>query len=161
MTRKTALAFVAAALIALSLSSVAAADVGLILRRATAHPGAAMTVWGGCYEPIYLVPESFARVTLPEAHPPTRQPYRLLGRTSCTRRMHYVGSYPAGDWASWSGLLRFRVPRVLPGRYQLVVYCASCRRGPGGTLVVNNWLWRGSKRIGPTGLTVLPSRAAP
>jgi hypothetical protein len=164
MAQKLACIFVVAALTALTLASVAAADVGLILRRASAQPGTVMTVWGGCHQPIYLVLEAFARrrgfhfFALPVDGPPTTRPFRFLGRTSCAGRMHYVGNYPRGDWASWSGLLRFRVPRIRPGRYDLVVYCASCRRGPGGTLVVNNWLWRGSKRIGPTGLTVLQRR---
>jgi hypothetical protein len=162
MARKSAVACLAAALIALTFADVAAADVGLILRRASAQPGTVMTVWGGCYQAIYLVPESFARrrnlyFSLPVARPPTTRPFRLLGHTACSGRMHYVGNYPNGDWSSWSGRLRFRVPHVRPGRYQLVVYCDSCRRGPGGTLVVNNWLWRRSRRVGATGLTILKS----
>jgi hypothetical protein len=161
MIRKPGVVFVVAALIALTLAAVSAADVGLILRRAIVQPGTVMTVWGGCRQPVYLVPESFARrrgfyyYSLPVARPPTTRPFRLLGPTVCTGRVHYVGNYPDGDWSSWSGLLQFRVPRVRPGRYQLVVYCASCRSGPGGTLIVNNWLWRGSRRIGPIELTVL------
>jgi hypothetical protein len=71
--------------------------------------------------------------------------------------MHYVGDYPDGDWSSWSGSLRFRVPHVPPGRYQLVVYCDPCHRGRGGTLVVNNWLWRRSERIRGTALRILPA----
>jgi hypothetical protein len=165
MGRRALVGLVLAPLLALALASVAAADVGLIVRRASAPPGTLMTVWGGCRLPVYLVPQSIARrwglswFALPVARPPTGRPFRLLGRTSCTGRMHYVGDYPDGDWSSWSGRLRFRVPRVRPGRYELVVYCASCRRGSGGTLVVNNWLWRGSKRVGPAALTI--SRAAP
>lgn len=104
------------ALAALALPAASAADDGLILRRAVVRPGELMTVWGGCREPIYLVPESFARRTgllffsLPAERPPTRSPFVFVGRTVCTRRVHYVGDFPDGDWSAWSGYLRFRVP---------------------------------------------------
>jgi len=110
--------------------------------------------------PVYLVPESYARrigfldIAIPVANAPNRPPFRLLGRERCTNKVHYIGDYPNGDWSAWIGYLRFRVPHVPPGRYQLVVYCASCWRGPRGSLVVNNWLWHGSKRVGPTALTI-------
>jgi hypothetical protein len=112
--------------------------------------------------PVYLVPESFAKRVgffyrgFPAARPPSRLPFRLLGRTVCTGRTHYIGDYPDGDWSAWSAILRFEVPRVRPSRYQFVVYCESCRRGPGGSLIVNNWLWRESRRVGETALTILP-----
>jgi hypothetical protein len=158
--RILAVAFVVATLLLLTSPASASADVGLILRRSVVRTGEVMTIWGGCRDPIFLVPEAFAKrvglssFSLPAARPPTSPPYRLLGRTRCTGRIHYVGDFPDGDWSSWSGYLRFRVPRVRPGRYELVVYCASCRRGPGGSLVSNNWLWRGSKRVGETRLTI-------
>jgi hypothetical protein len=122
-----------------------------------------MTVWGGCREPIYLVPDSYATRTglhafsLPRYRPPRNAPFRRLGRTVCTGRLHNVGDFPDGDWASWSGYLRFRVPRLRPGRYHFVVYCAPCRRGPAASIVVSNYLWRGAKRIGPMTLRILPA----
>jgi hypothetical protein len=120
-----------------------------------------MTVWGSCFRmPVYLVRAAYAeRAHIYEnspvvARPPRGHEFRLLGRMVCTNRMHYIGDYPNGDWSSWNGYLRFSVPHVPAGRYQLVVYCGPCHRGRGGTLIVNNWLWRGSKRVGETGLTV-------
>jgi hypothetical protein len=150
-------------LLALFATADAFADVGLILRQASAHPGETMTVWGGCGEPVYLVSDSFARrrllvISPPVPRPPHAPPFRLLGRTVCTGRYHYVGDFPDGDWSSWTGYLRFRVPHVRPGLYQLVVFCDTCRRGRAGSLIVSSWLWRGHRRIGATGLRVVPSR---
>jgi hypothetical protein len=139
------------------------ADVGLILQKAVVRQGDPMTVRGGCRMPIYLVPDSYARRTglyafsFPVARPPMEPPFRRLGRTRCTGRLHYLGDFPDGDWSSWSGYLRFRVPLLRPGRYHFVVYCAPCRRGPGGSIVVSNHLWRSGKRIGLTALTILPA----
>jgi hypothetical protein len=163
--RMRRVAFFLAVLLGLLVPGSAAGDEGLILRRATARPGEIMTVWGSCgRKPIYLVSESYARRSLLiyfsrlAPRPPSGPPFRFLGRTVCTRQDHYVGDFPDGDWSSWSGYLGFHVPPVRPGRYQLVVYCAPCRHGPGGSLVMNNWLWRGSRRVGPTGLTILADR---
>lgn len=151
------------ALVGAVLVSVAAADVGLILRKAVVSVGDTMTVWGSCYRmPVYLVKNTYAkRARIYEdspvvVRPPTSRAFRLLGRTVCTGRMHYVGDDPKGDWSSWNGYLTFRVPRVAPGTYQLVVYCDSCHRGRGGTLIINNWLWRGSTRVGATALRIQP-----
>jgi hypothetical protein len=150
-----------AAVVALVMASVAVADVGLILRRAAVSAGERMTVWGSCFRmPVYLVGAEYAKqARIYEnnpvvARPPRGREFRLLGRMVCTNQMHYIGDYPNGDWSSWNGYLTFRVPQVPAGRYQLVVYCEPCHRGPGGTLIVNNWLWRGPKRVGETGLTV-------
>jgi hypothetical protein len=156
--------FVAPVLLALVLPASAVGDDGLILRQAVVRPGEVVRVWGACGRPIYLISESFAKRSFlyyfsqPAARPPGKRPFRLLGRTVCTWRDHYVGDFPNGDWSSWSGYLRFRVPGVRPGRYQLVVYCAPCRHGPGGSLIINNWLWKGSRRIGPSGLAILADR---
>lgn len=165
MAKIRGLVLLAATLVVLALSASSSADEGLIVRRTVVRQGTLMTVWGGCRRPIYLVPESFAKriflyyFSLPVAGPPTRPPYRLLGRTRCTGEDHYIGDFPDGDWSSWSGYLRFRVPRVRPGRYVLVVYCAPCRPGKTGSLIVSNHLWRGSKRIGDeTVLTIRPAR---
>jgi hypothetical protein len=154
-----------ATVVALALPASACADAGLILRRAIVQQGDVMTVWGGCREPIYLVSEAYAKRTflyyfaLSARGPPTRPPYQPLGRTTCTGRLHYIGDFPDGDWSSWSGYLRFRVPRVRPGRYVLVAYrCLPWSCGKRGSLSASNWLWRGSKRIGPSSLRIVRRR---
>jgi hypothetical protein len=136
------------------------------LRQAVVSTGDRMTVWGPCDRmPVYLVRESYARRvgfyydSLRVGRAPTSSAFRFLGRMVCTGRMHYIGDmshYPSGDWSSWNGYLSFRVPRLPHGRYQLVVYCDPCHRGRGGTLVVSNWLWQGSKRIGRAAVIVRP-----
>jgi hypothetical protein len=144
-----------AALFASVLPTLSWADDGLILRRSVVRHGDSLTVYGGCHRPIYLVRESLQRHhTRFVRRPPRGRPYIAVGRTGCTGKHHYVGDFPHGDWSSWSGYLRFRIPRVRPGRYSLVVYCAPCRRGPGGSLIVNNYLWRGDRRVGATALTI-------
>ena len=55
--------------------------------------------------------------------PPTWRPYVFLGRLGEERR--------------GSAALRFRVPRVCPGRYRFVIYCARCYPGRGGSLVTS------------------------
>ena len=149
--------------LALAWPAAARSDIGLIVRKAVVRPGETMTVWGGCGYPVYLVPEAHLRrlgtyhaltMSVPVAGPPRRPPFLRLGVPICTGRVHFVGDFPDGDWSSWSAYFRFRVPKLRPGRYQLAVYCAPCRRGRGGTLGVANYLWRGSKRIGLTALTV-------
>jgi hypothetical protein len=152
--------FIALVIAVLGLTPSAAGDAGLILRKAVVRPGERMTVWGGCRVPIYLVTHEVARrqwfyfFSVPSRRPPKTKPFRFLGRTTCTGRHHYVGDYPDGDFASWSGYLHFRVPRVRPGRYELVLWCSECRPGPPGSLIVNNWLWRGDTRLRRTSLFV-------
>jgi hypothetical protein len=155
-------ATLAAATLALALPPPSRADVGLILRRNVARVGDVVTVWGACRYPVYLIGLSAAKrlglgLQYGSRFAPRRPaalPFRPLGRPRCTARTHYVGDFPSGDWSSWSGYVRFQVPRVPPGRYHLVVYCAACRRGPGGSLIVDNYLWRDGKRIGATLLTI-------
>jgi hypothetical protein len=65
----------------------------------------------------------------PRAHrPPTRAPYIWLGR------IHYA--------APTSGRFTFRVPHVAPGAYRIVVYCAPCYRGAGGSLIATGPTFR-------------------
>ena len=169
-TRARLVVFLAAIVGLLVQPLAAAADVGLIVRQSNVRPGQSMTVWGGCTYPVYLVPEPFLARTR-QYHalttstavpgPPKRLPFRFLGRPICTNRTHFVGEYPGGDWSSWTAYLRVRLPSLRPGRYQLAVYCASCLRGPGGSLIVRNYLWRGSERVGLTALTVQAADAGP
>lgn len=154
-----------AALVALLLAASSAADEGLIVRRAVVRQGALMTVWGGCRRPIYLVPESFAKNPLlllrasRRGRPPAGPWYRFLGRTRCTGRLHYIGDFPEGDWSSWSGYLRFRVPRVRPGRYHLIFHFCLPWRCPKGRFIVGSSLWRGPERVGDdSALTIRQAR---
>jgi hypothetical protein len=54
------------------------------------------------------------------ASPPKHPPFIFLGRTTRTHR------------------LRFQIPDTAPGVYAFVIYCASCQRGPGGSLIAND-----------------------
>jgi hypothetical protein len=153
MARIHGLVLLAVALGALVLTAPTAADEGLIVRRAVVWQAEVMTVWGGCNRPIYLVPDSFAKNPLlllrasRRGRPPTGPSYHFLGRTKCTGRLHYIGDYPDGDWSSWSGYLRFRLPQVRPGRYRLIFYFCLPWRCPNGRFLVGSSHWRGSKRV--------------
>jgi hypothetical protein len=82
--------------------------------------------------PVYLVPASRAPGLVPcqpgalceprVKRAPSHAPYTLLGR---------IRYRPSG-----TGTLRFQVPKLRPGRYRFVLYCAPCYRGPGGSLIV-------------------------
>jgi hypothetical protein len=82
----------------------------------------------------------------------------LPGTHGVHGRLHYIGEFPDGDWSSSSGYLRFRVPRVRPGRYQLIVFFCPPWTCPKGHFVVGSWFWHGSKRIRETGLTIRTAR---
>ncbi len=57
-----------------------------------------------------------------------RTPYVFLGNLDWRPRM-------ASD-ESGRGALRFRVPRVRPGRYVIALFCESCVRGPQGSVII-------------------------
>ncbi len=40
------------------------------------------------------------------------------------------------------GTIRFRVPRVAPGRYKVFVYCEPCYRGRRGSLITDDRIFR-------------------
>ncbi len=54
----------------------------------------------------------------------------------------------ANDHACRQWLLERNAPRPAfsAGRYQLLIYCEVCHRGPGGNLVANNWYFDGKRR---------------
>lgn len=144
---------VAAALVALVVSPVALADYGMTVRKTQVQPHERMTIWGnGCRGGtrfhlgmrVYLVA---ARYQPPFAvfkpRPPGGPPYHFLGRFRCT---HTDAPQPWGDGGYWTGTVTFRVPRVSPDRYRLVLYCPPCHKGPGGNLVANNWYFDGHRR---------------
>ena len=53
--------------------------------------------------------------------PPRERPFVLLGSASASRAL----------------LLRFSVPDIEPGHYAFVLFCASCVRGPRGSLIAD------------------------
>jgi hypothetical protein len=62
--------------------------------------------------------------------PPSRRPWVRLGRMS--GRVLPVRF----------GTIRFRVPRVAPGRYKVFVYCEPCYRGRRGSLITDDRIFR-------------------
>jgi hypothetical protein len=127
--------------IAATTTAVARGDIGVVaVSRTTAHPRDVVYVRVVGYDrpwprmPLYLVPATRVpqrRACGPNAiceprakRPPTRPPYTRIGQ------VHFRHS--------GSGVVRFHVPSLIPGRYRFVVYCAPCYRGPGGSLVVND-----------------------
>ncbi len=63
-----------------------------------------------------------------------RPPYRIVG---LARR--WIWKRDQQDHAD--AIVRFRVPRVPPGRYQLALWCGPCVRGPQGSLIAGPLLW--------------------
>jgi hypothetical protein len=129
MRRRVALASVALAAAAAVVASVAAADVVITaVRPAVVRVGQVVQVEAGAYKafprpmPLYLVP--VARVPKRSAYPapPRGDPFSRVGSLDFSRHPRHVTT-------------EFRVPRLLRGRYELVIYCDPCRRGPGGTLI--------------------------
>ena len=152
--------FVAVALVALVLPPAALADYGMTVRKTHVQPGERMTVWGnGCLGGtgvrlgmrVYLVAERHQWATVYKPRPPAGPPYHFLGRFRCS---HTDRPQPWGDGGHWTATMTFRVPRVTPGRYQLVFYCAPCQKGPGGKLVKNNTYSDGKRRYGLDALVV-------
>jgi hypothetical protein len=62
--------------------------------------------------------------------PPRGDPFVLLGKAKPTFRERDLARTPVPRYR-----LRFRIPEVEPGSYAFVLYCASCYRGPRGSLI--------------------------
>lgn len=119
---------------------LARADIGVIsVKPAQARPGALVTVVAGAYKPfpsmpLYLVPRARVRPPHPCGpnalcdtvlpRPPTAAPYLRVGTLDFHTHPRQVEAV-------------FRLPRLPPGLYELLIYCAPCHRGPGGTLISN------------------------
>jgi hypothetical protein len=146
--------------VALVVVPAALADYGMVVRKTHVRPGELMTIWGnGCRHPrfrlgmrVYLVAYSrVSRTTIYMRYPPDGPPFHFLGRFWCT---HVTRPQPLPGGGYWTGTLRFRLPRVSPGRYQLFLYCLPCRKGPGGNLIANNYYLDGKRRYGLHSLRV-------
>jgi hypothetical protein len=127
--RRLAFASIAGAVTGAVVAAVAAADVVITaVRPATARVGQVVQVEAGAYKafarpmPLYLVPVGRVpkRSTFPA--PPRGYPFTRVGSLDFSRHPRHVTT-------------RFRVPRLARARYELVIYCDTCHRGRGGTLI--------------------------
>jgi hypothetical protein len=135
---------VLAAAAALVEASAARADVYVIVTTTRVHVGGFLRGTGdGSRLPFYLVPygrrpllqrcgtNGFCAARTMRA---PRRPYVYLGRLGVTSNFYALQHF------------RFRVPRVRPGRYAVVIWCRPC----GGSLIL-----AGSTGLGEV-VTVLP-----
>ena len=121
------------ALGALALTASAAADIGLVsIDRTSGRPGTRVVARFGGYDrqwprmPVYLIATPWNPQTPACCEPRVRHAPRG-GRFTFLGRIHY-GPPQRGRFV-------FRVPRLRPGTYALVVYCAPCYKGPDGSLI--------------------------
>ncbi len=134
------------------LCATARADVGPPrLTSSAGKPGQVVIGRGSSGMPVLMIPARLAprryscrggAVCEPySVGAPSRRPWIRLGRMS--GRVLPVTF----------GTIRFRVPRVAPGRYKVFVYCEPCYRGRGGSLITDDRIFRvvragsGGKRI--------------
>lgn len=150
------------------LVSGAAGDIGVIAQsRTVARPGEPVEVrvaCGGCESGTGFPVSMVTRVRYPEpylcgkknnalctpgaARPPRNSPYVLLGNTEAIR-----ASTAKRRTTLAESVLRFKVPRVEPGRYVLVIFCGPCMRGPNGMLITSPNTRRGNLRVLPAAST--------
>jgi hypothetical protein len=136
--------FLVVVLAALAAAGAARADVYVIVTTTTVHVGGFLRGTGdGSRLPFYLVPyarrpQVYACGTNAYCTPRTkrapRSPYVYLGRLRRTRDFYALQR------------LRFRVPRVRPGHYAVVIWCRPCH----GSLILAGSTMRGQA------VTVLP-----
>jgi hypothetical protein len=123
------------------LSATAQADVGPPrLSRAAGKPGQVVSGRGPSGMPVLMIPAWLApkryscrggAVCEPHsARAPSRPPWTRLGRMS--GRVLPVTF----------GAIRFKIPRVAPGRYKIFVYCEPCYPGRGGGLITDDRIFR-------------------
>lgn len=97
--------------------------------------------------PIEKVPKPYRcgprRFCTPQApRPPQRAPFTLLGwakppaQAQASGRRHLGGGgFGHGSVEPPRYVLDFQIPDLRPGVYSYVIYCASCQRGQGGSLI--------------------------
>jgi hypothetical protein len=123
--------FVVALFVAALTAVFAAAAYGAVfarLLRVEAHVGvfipAEVDAWTATnHPPLYLVSAAVSSEFTTTRGAPRRLPYIRL------RDIRW------GRSGSATGKIRFRVPKVKPGRYRLVIYCESCTAGPLGSVI--------------------------
>ena len=143
---------VAVAVAALALPGVGAADIGIHrLSKSDARPGEVVSViavgylrpkpWRPMPVVMFSAAEAPDRVRVqggfraPRARRIDLRPprYRVVGAITHWRARDSTG-------VNVTGLLRFRVPRVVPGHYVFALFCESYSRGPTGSLIVDKRL---------------------
>ena len=153
--RRLSLACVA--VLALTVAPSAAADYGMLLRKARVHPGEWVTVWSnGCLDAptrgmrVYLVPaRAMGFDTVRTSHPPASGAYRYLGRFWC---IHIHDPQPLPGGGRWTAIFRFRIPKVGPGWFKVAMYCPPCR-----SLIAATEYWDGKRmHVLVWGLRVVP-----
>ena len=133
------------AVLTLALAPSAAADYGMLLRKARVHPGEWVTVWSnGCLGTpprgmrVYLVPAPAMRFdTVRMSHPPRTAAYRFLGRLRC---IHSHDPQPLPGGGRWTAIFRFRIPQVGPGWFKVAMYCPPC-----GSVIAATEYWDGKR----------------
>jgi hypothetical protein len=130
-------ASIAAVLIALATAPSASADIGVSLDRWSARTGERVRATSGpFYLSLYLTParsvpplqkcNNGAAICQPTSlGPPRRAGWVWLGR--------FFPERPS---------FHFRVPTVAAGAYRAVVYCPPCVRGPRGSLIASERVFR-------------------
>jgi hypothetical protein len=129
-------------------ASAARGDVGVVsVDPKAAGPGEGVNLTVGCGAcsaeasfPVSLIPVKSAPRPHPcgenalcnptAAGPPRDGPFVFLGSTSGGRPL-----YSGADRVGSKSDLRFGVPELVPGGYAFVIFCASCVRGPRGSLL--------------------------
>ena len=118
---------------ALALSASAAADIGLVsIDRTSGRPGERVVARFGGYDrqwprlPVYLVPAP-RNPQIPACCEARVRRAPRGGKFAFLGRIHYG--------APQHGRFAFRVPKLRPGTYDFVVYCAPCYKGPDGSLI--------------------------
>jgi hypothetical protein len=94
--------------------------------------------------PVEKVPRPYRcgprRLCTPEAPaPPRRAPFTLLGWAKpappADDRWPLGGGFGHGTIEPPRYALEFQIPDLRPGTYSYVIYCATCQRGEGGSLI--------------------------
>jgi len=148
-SRNTIVRWASAFALVLLLPAVAAADIGI--RRVvpdSASPGDSIRITVSGYlgaqpwRPMPVVLVAAARAPqpypcrggfcTPSVHAPElgKPPYHLLGQVRHWRALDRTG-------VNAVGVMTARVPQVRAGRYVLGLFCASCTRGPRGSVIID------------------------
>ncbi len=93
--------------------------------------------------PVEKVPKPYRcgprRLCTPQASaPPAHPPYTLLGwaRPAPPADDRWpLGGFGHGTIEPPRYALEFQIPELRPGAYSYVIYCATCQRGQGGSLI--------------------------
>jgi hypothetical protein len=123
------------------LTGTAAADLAPPrLSRAGGTPGQVVTGSGPSGVPVLMIRAQLA-------------PKRSACRVHAVCEPYSVGAPSRRPWIRLGkmsgrvlpvtqGTIRFRIPHVAPGAYKIFIYCEPCYRGPRGSLITDDRLFR-------------------